>query len=267
MKKHEQLLKNFSRKVTLNLTSNLKCLLVLLLALIFANYLSAQESRVWDYPVLADNAEWQNLATFHKRLNALNIPDNLLARMTTEDLFKTCLMYPFKMLFFFQDNSQKGYDFLYSVFNGFRELEKRKDTPKELIKYYLTMNPEEIASIPTSLNKGKFAFQFSFIEILLSQRHILENLTQNDLKPLLKKSIAVYEGKKTSIEVFSIYGLSTTCMLLSRILEQTGNSFFNDLKESQKEFLRFVEDGSIPEMKLADKIAFSSKEFLQQLEL
>jgi len=39
------------------------------------------------------------------------------------------------------------------------------------------------------------------------------------------------------------------------------------LKESQKEFLRFVEDGSIPEMKLADKIAFSSKEFLQQLEL
>jgi len=267
MKKRRTASDKFFRKATFNLTTNLKCLFVYLFALIYFNYLPAQESRVWDYPVHAGTTEWQNLGTFHQRLNALNIPDTLIVNMATRDLVNTCLNYPYKILLTSRNNNQEGYDFLYSVFNGFGELERRTDAPEELIMLYQALNPEEASSKPTLEEKGEFAFQFTFIEILISQRTILAKLTQENLKTLLRKSLTVYDGKKEAEEIFSFYDLTTTCLLLSRILKQNNISSFKDLEESNTGLMNFIKYGTIPEKKLADQIAKLSKDYLKLIEL
>jgi hypothetical protein len=51
--------------------------------------LSAQESKVWDYPIHSGTSEWKNLKTYKDKLDALNVPDSLLLRMSTKDLVIT----------------------------------------------------------------------------------------------------------------------------------------------------------------------------------
>ncbi len=196
---------------------------------IFQTILYAQESKVWDYPVHAGTVQWSKLQSAQEKLNILNVPDQLLVNMTTVDLFKSCLDYPYKTLFLTQDDIQKVCYYIRNIFNGFQELEKRDDTIKELLKIYQGMNPREINTLESTLEQGAFTFQFSFIEILISQRPLLAHLSQNNLISLLKKSLYVYEEKNDEIEIYSIYGLTTTCLILGRILEQSNAMIYESM--------------------------------------
>ena len=265
MKKRELLLMNFFRKVTLNLITNLKCLFVPLLALTFVNYLPAQESKVWDYPVHYGMPEWEKLSTFHERLNAYNIPDNLLQYMTTEDLVNTCLIYPKWLLISGFDNLQTGYNAIKSVFNGFAELENRPDAFKELYRVYQKMDPEEITK---SSKKGQFTFEFTFIELLLSQNSVLSSLSNSEKISLIKTSNSIYEKKCKHIDVFSTLGLSTTCMILGRILEQGNSDIYTSLKKDSPEVEKFIREGPFgPHKVLLDNIVVASQNYLFQIQL
>jgi len=131
--------------------------LVLIFSSILAIDLSAQGSRVWDYPVQPGTPEWEML-TYQERFEAQNIPDNLLQNMTTRDLVETCLNYPFFRDIIVSNNFQTGFNSIRSVFNGFRELEKRPDACAELLIVYKEMNPADYVKYS---NKGGFSFQFT----------------------------------------------------------------------------------------------------------
>ncbi len=253
------------RKPTLNFTSNLKCFFVPLLALTFVNLIPAQESRVWDYPVHHGTPEWEKLSTFQERLKAYNIPDDLLQNMTTEDLVRTCLTYPKWLLISGFDNFQTGYDAIKSVFNGFAELENRPDAFNELFKVYQKMDPEEITK---SSKKGQFTFEFTFIELLLSQTSVLFSLSNNEKISLIKTSYSIYEKKCKHIDVFSTLGLSTTCMILGRILEQSNSDIYTSLREDSPEVERFIRQGPFgPHKVLLDNIVDASHDYLFQIQL
>lgn len=102
-----------------------KNLIIVVLFFCF-NYLFSQESKTWDYPVKPGTIEWSNLTTYEERLDAYNIPDNLLKNMNTGDLVQTCLNYPEFRLIMTRNSLQQGYDYLKSIFNGFNELKKEK---------------------------------------------------------------------------------------------------------------------------------------------
>jgi len=245
---------------------NKKFLLIFLFVLMATLNLLGQASKVWDYPVHYGTQEWAELKTFEERLNVLNVPDSLLQIMTTEDLVKTCLAYPDWMLITSRDNLQTGYNFIRSVFNGFRELEQRPDACKELVKVYQKMNPEEITGFSTLVKQGEFCFQFSFIEILISQWGILVNSTESDLKRLLKISLTNYEKKNNAIKEYALFGLSTTCLIPGRILEQRKTTTSEKLKVSSPKFKQFIDECSIPDKELLDQIIIATKEYLTQLE-
>lgn len=92
--------------------------------------------------------------------------------MNTTDLVQTCLNYPEFRLIMTRNGLQKGYDYLKSIFNGFKELENRIDAGKELLKEYKKLNPEDIKNYDTPFNQGGFSFRFTYIEILIAQRPI-----------------------------------------------------------------------------------------------
>jgi len=263
MKNYHPPLKRFLKKATLYFSTYLKCFFTSLLVLTCIDYLPAQVSRVWDYPIHYGTPEWEKLTTFSERLKAYNVPNDLLQCMTTEDLVKTCLTYPEWLLISGFNNFQTGYNAIKSVFNGFEELEKRPDSFKELFKIYKEMNPEEITR---SSNKGKFTFEFTFIELLLSQNSILSSLSNSELISLIKTSLSIYENKCKYIDVFSTHGLSTTCMILGRILEQSKSDIYVTLIKDNPGVQDFVKEGYYgPHKALLDKIVYASKTFLEQL--
>jgi len=187
--------------------------------------------------------------------------------MSTKDLVKTCLTYPCWILITSRDNNQTGYDYIRSIFNGFRELEKRSDACNELLKVYQTMNPEEITSNKKLIEQGVSNFQFIFIELLISQRSILKRSTKDDIITAIKTSLSVFEKKSKKKNKYSLFSLSTTSLILARILEQSNTKIYETLLYQNPVLIEFVEKAFVPSKDLLDQIAISSLEYLNQLEL
>ncbi|WP_297093186.1 hypothetical protein [uncultured Draconibacterium sp.] len=208
----------------------------------------------WNYPVRPGTEEWKQLNSFKERLDAFNIPDDVLLEITTEELVKTCLEYPWWILITSRDYNQEGYDFLKSVFNGFRELEKREDAGRELIKEYEKMNPEDIYKFDTLVKQGVFSFKFTYIELLLAQKDIVKSINDKDLGLLIKKSSSVYNAKSEAFEKYSFYGIASSCLILSRVLEVKRHDNFIILGSELPEVVSYNKKGNSVNKELLDHI-------------
>lgn len=210
----------------------------------------------WNYPVHPGSKEFKQLHSFSERLNAFNIPDSILTKMTTENLVKTCLAYPWWILITSRDNNQAGYDYIRSVFNGFRELEKRKDAGIELLRIYEKMMPGYIFKYETLVKQGVLCFQFIYIELLLSQPNILKNISDGYLIQLVQKASSVYNTKLSASDKYSYYSISSSCLILSRILKLKKNSEFDLLKNIFPDLVDFNNKGISDNKELLNRIAF-----------
>jgi hypothetical protein len=234
--------------------------------LFFPLLLTAQTEEVtWNYPVHPGTEEWKQLNSFSERLDAFNIPDSILAEITTENLVKTCLKYPWWILITSRDNNQTGYDYLKSVFNGFQELEKRKDAGKELLKIYKQLNPGKRLELKTLVEKGRFSYQLVLIETILSQPDILKNLSAQDLSQLLGVAISIFRDKSNPTNNYSLYSLSSTGLLQGRILEKYENGNFFKIKEEFPRLEEFIIGGITDNRKMLIRIYNESKNYYNNL--
>lgn len=242
-----------------------KILIIVVLFFCF-NCLFSQESKIWDYPVKPGTAEWSNLKTYEERLDVYNIPDKLLEMMNTIDLVQTCLNYPEFRLIMTRNSLQQGYDYLKSIFNGFRELEKRNDAGKELIKEYNKLNPIDIKNFDTPVKRGEFAFKLTYIEILLAQNTILTNLDDESKKELIKASISNYEATEKMPENYATFGLLTPALILGRLLDVNGHQGFISKKLKDDNLRAFVENTILFDAATLSDILSFSKTYLIKLE-
>jgi len=212
----------------------------------------------WNYPIRPGTEEWKQLNSFSERLNTFNIPESILVKMTTENLVKTCLNYPWWILITSRDDNQSGYEYLKSVFNGFRELEIRNDAGVELLKIYEKMMPGDIFNYETLVKQGVFCFQFTYIELLLSQPNILKNVNDGYLIQLVQKASSVYNEKSLAPDKYSYYGISTSCLILSRIIKLKKNNEYDSLRNIFPDLEIFNNKGISDNKKLLDCIAIES---------
>ncbi len=237
----------------LNLKRNLAALLLFILFI-------PAKAQIWNYPVRPGTEEWKKLGTYSERLNAFNIPDSILKVMSTKNLVKTCLNYPWWILITSRDNNQAGYTYLKSVFNGFQELENRKDAGQELFARYEKMDPQNIVTYESSVEQGMIIFQFAFIEILLSQSGILQNIPNDLLKSLVRKTISVYERKTITFDKYSYFGVSTSCLILSRSIELNNQPEFFRLLNKYPDLKRLNDGGISNNLELLEQIVSESKQ-------
>lgn len=194
-----------------------KILTLITVFLLIMGGLFAQQSKVWDYPIKPGTKEWGNLKSYQERLNAYNIPDNILKTISTEQLAKTCLDYPEFRLVFTRNDLQSGYNHIYKIFNGFSELESRTDAGKELLKIYKSYKPEGFGKNSTLLEIGEHIVRFTYIELLMAQYNILNSLSSNEMAELRIECIKKYKEKKNQQTHYGIIGLQTTALILARI--------------------------------------------------
>ena len=81
----------------------------------------------YEFPDISHLNDWLSEDIIPRRFKALQIPDNVLANISTAGLLETCLDFPYLISIFHYGNFQEGIEGLQTVFNGFREILKRTD--------------------------------------------------------------------------------------------------------------------------------------------
>jgi hypothetical protein len=247
----------------LNILFIRKILYIFLLVLFFNLKFLAQQSKAWNYPIRYGTTDWEKFKTSGEKINAYNIPDSLLKNMTTKDLVETCMNYPDIILIMMWNNVQLGYDKLKLMFNGFRELEKRKDAGGELIKLYQKVKPEDIMNYKSPDDRGDFSLKITFLEILLAQKPILQNLNDDEATSLFSCSSSVYERKLSIIKYYEQYGLTTPCLIGGRLLEVKVPITYRQLTSDNPHIHVFLNESIVSEKSDFDQIVNASKSYLK----
>lgn len=180
--------------------------------------LIAQKSAVWDYPIKPGSSEWENCKSVEERLRLYNIPVSLLASMTTEDLVETCLNYPELRMIFAYNSIQRGYESLRDQFNGFIELEKRNDAGRYLFGVYSRKKHDDVLQITGLVNQGKFMHSILYIETILSQNGIINNMTKSEQTSLKNQAIESFQNIERLKNIYGTYPLQMPALIMGRIL-------------------------------------------------
>lgn len=198
----------------------------------------AQESK-WDYPVKPGSQEWAQLITQDMKVQACQIPVEILQKISSEDLVALCLSYPLFINTTVFPTFQKGMDDLRNDFNGINELFRRAESSKLLSAKYIKLSVKNLDPNWTILQKGKHAYDLMFLELVLSQKEILKQLSKNELKLLLNNSVQKYNDKKDLLNIYGEISLNTIGLLISStILQIDSSGELFSLKEIQDMYAR-----------------------------
>jgi len=192
------------------------------------NAQTATEKVTWDYPVRYGTPEWETLNTFQERLNAFNIPDEIIKNISTEELVKVCLSYPWWGLIDAYNDRRTGFGIIVGYFNGFRELFRRTDAATQLLKEYDKMDPLAVDPEWTDLQKGLYCFQFEKIEMFLSKKPMIRQLDEEGVRRLTETVLSKYQKKRMLPEIYSLYNLSPTVAVCLNIIEKENSELLNN---------------------------------------
>jgi hypothetical protein len=214
-----------------NIDQTMKRTILLSVFCLIIGMLSAQTAKtVWDYPVKPGMEQWKELKSYEDQLQAYNIPDEIITKISTVELVKICLAYPeWGVVNAFNDR-RTGLSNMISNFNGFRELFMRNDAAKELIKVYSNLDPLAIGNDWTLQQKGNYCFQINYIELLLSHGMMIEKLNAQDVQVLLNEVVLKYNRKKQLPDVYSLWSLSPTACLCLSMFDRNGELSKSDAK-------------------------------------
>lgn len=134
---------------------------------------------VYEFPIKPETEEWERFEMVSDRIAALQIPDAVLATISTEGLLETCLTFPYLLDMFLCNNYQQGFDLLMTEFNGFREFFNRRDLANIMLKKYGYFI-EDVKGIRLlkDVEQGWFTFRYFVLEFMLAQDAVFKNLNE-----------------------------------------------------------------------------------------
>ena len=195
------------------------------------------------YPIKPGDAIWNSIE-ISERIEGLQIPEDLLTKISTAGLLETCLEYPYLLDIMFGNNLQHGFDNLLLQFNGFSELLNRPDLVNILIgKYSGLINDVEDVQLLTDIGQGMFSFRHLVLEMIIAQDVIINNLSKKQEKSLFLLSIEHSKIKKNYPNIFSGVNNVPTALLYAKEITKE-NRVAENMKGKLNELIKapiFVE--------------------------
>ena len=171
----------------------------------------------WDYPVKPGTPEW-NALTYQERIAVQQIPENILEDMSTEELFQAWLDLPGRLEVLAYNSMQQGFDATLNHFNVLPELMKRENIGVVALKYYNAMDPTNLVSEGSIVEKGRFITDLGFIEFFISQPIVLSTLSATEKRECVERSLDNID-KKISLKQRELFWEETNVVLLGRIMK------------------------------------------------
>lgn len=153
---------------------------------------------VYEYPVYPGDAKWAEYSP-QELTQMLQIPEDILAKLTTEELVKVVVDYPYLSDMFYYNTLKAGIDEISVSFNGLGELLKREDAGICLVEYYKNIDFTKQVDL-TEVKFLKKTLNYNAIEVILAQEKVLATIPQNvreEFERLLNKNIE-YCNKNSS---------------------------------------------------------------------
>lgn len=124
-------------------------------------------SSPYQYPILPRSDEWKMFESRTEMVDACQIPETILKKMTTEALLETIIKYPFlsEMTMFYRTpeecEQESGFWKIAAEFNGLQEFMKREDALQSLKKYGSFTNLESNSHVFTIIYRNVWSYQQS----------------------------------------------------------------------------------------------------------
>jgi len=123
---------------------------------------------------------------------------------------------------------------------------------------YKSTNPSDIQSLSSENLKGNFAFQFTALELIISQDEILDKLNKKEKDDLENLSIEKYYLKQT-LDGFGLFGSSSSLRITGKILEEENR--FEKLTDNnlKTDIIKFLVSGTTYDTSILKQIVLMSK--------
>jgi hypothetical protein len=170
-----------------------------------------------------DSKEWNDL-TVAQRWQAVNILENELHKMSTNELIEHCINFDFMWDIFNHQNYGVGLNVVIENHNGLRELLNRKDAGKLILNFYKKIELDKITEMSKPADRGEFVGKVFFLELFLSHSNIL-NQFQGDEKQLIDAILKTYDtsleiNKKNDRDYYCGYAVGTKILAIGRALDR-----------------------------------------------
>lgn len=188
-----------------------KILLIILAMQMFLSiniYAQEFENQVYNYPITANDEEWKELQTLEEKLDVTQIPEDLLEKMSTDDLLKTVMNYPLLGNLIAYSDIHTGIEKVSSQFNGLEELFKRSDVGEVIMDYYI--------NIPITRSTENI-MDLICLEIMLSAPVVVDTISAS----MIEMSIAEKYEKKSMISDIYYSDIDTFDNSLTRNINAT----------------------------------------------
>lgn len=220
----------------------------------------------FDFPVRPGTKEWSALKTEKERFLAMQIPENVLTRLTTNSLLISCINLPAFGHFGAYDTYQDGFTILASKFNGLRELVKRTDAGECLYNVYEKTGENGMKSLQFMVDAEYWPIRLSWIELIFAQKVIYEQLNIDKKRQLLSITLDRIKMKLANKENFSD-GILTTSLLIGRLLKSLDYIEFENTYNQNETLRNFLETSSMPDKKTIDLIIKYAEDYLFNLNI
>ena len=218
----------------------------------------------YNFPLKPGMPEWADLKSVTEMVDTLQIPQDILRRMTTRGLLETCLNYPLFGDIGFYNSPKVGMEMLIAhYFNGFPELLKRKDAYTYLSEKFILFDPL-INEEWSLLEEGTYTFELVKIELLLAQDIVLESASDESKVLLLKETILKYEKMLTQKDNYSFFHYEQLFFLMGKVLLKSGNPDISSLVVNNKEISSFLKTGRLRNYDVVNEILFIIKKILME---
>lgn len=235
-------------------------IITIFLLLSLVTGLKSQTNQVWDYPIKPGTERWKQLKNHKEKVDVCQIPDSILANLSTNDLIEICLQYPLLIDILAFNNTQDGVNKIKSNFNGFNELLNRNESGKLLIKKYSKIDPLDIDESWSYKEIGALSFKCIMFELFLSQHEIIQKLDIMDKKTLVKELLKKQERICNRKDIYGGISHMSIAFTMSRIVwsEKDSNNFYQG---DNSKLSKFIKQGTFHDQELLPDILLIGSEF------
>ena len=187
----------------------------------------------WDYPIKPKTEEWNQFGAKERR-DVLQIPEDILASLSTDDLAHICMKFPIlHTSAAFSPINERGLDSLFKRFNGVRELIKRKDASKALLKWYkcAIQNRSFLFEDVTNVEMGGYVLDITMAELILSRYQLPDDADKDNYVEIVQHLSCGAEKMLELQEYFGLYALEINCIARAKIMFKIDEQIIDEIPQ------------------------------------
>ena len=209
------------------------------------------QTEKWDYPLKPGMEEWYRLETGQESIDALQVPEDVLAKLSSDELVRLCIIFPAFGIFGAFNTPQDGFAVMVERYNLFRHLLSRKDVGGSLIAAYKDASLSGFKTLPYS--NDFWSIKLYYFELLLSQKEILQSLTPDEKLELITEARSKFSAKMNSEEHASPPGALFSIRIMASILDVEESPELN-ASSNRGTATQFIQTGRLNDASTANEI-------------